>query len=790
MFTKNILKSFIFYTLLIISFLILSKSSIEAAFIRQSPSPLLSVIPNSWESKFIANSMVIIDGNVLKLWYTGSNYSKYQIGYIESSTPTGFALDKSNPPPPQLPWNFSPSEQGIEHPFVLVSDTFEGTKLYELWFNNRYFVGSDLRFDIYYSSSTDGINWNTPEKISFDTEALWDTRGRGVPSVVKKMGQYHMWFTARADDGKWRMGYAHSDNGKSWIRYENPVLEVQSGWETENNAFGIGNAYVFEENGLFHMFYGGGRSIGYAYSSDGKIWSRSSENPIFLPNNQNESAFDHEWVHDPAVVKYSGDYYLYYSGRKSEQENIWQIGVAKSSTLPNIPITLTPTPTTTPTPTLTPTPSPFSPIILIPGLGASWNMNNMFSCNLSSSDDWKLAPYVTLYNRLIKTLTDNAQLKLNTDVYVYPYDWRQPLDKQGEKLKNFINNIAAGKPGGTKFRLIGHSLGGLVARSYIVNNPDSHKVEKLMTVGSPHEGTVLAYPLWEKGEVWTNDRIMKLAVNQLVKYCRFMLSDKLPFKTEREVLQAIAPSIKSLLPLFDYLKYKGQTNPIPTSGLQNQNDWLAGHKFQFSNYFPSDSLTTLSGNGIQTLRYLTIVNPSAVDKALGDWTDGKPVGKENIKEGDGTVLGLSSKVNAVNNITIDGNHGEIVSSDKAIREILDFLGLSQVQPAEKLAVPEETSDKTLTISINQPAKMQLTDPKSKSTQSSENIVVVFNPQAGVYKLSLVPSQTASANLYISQSDDNNYNDKLIKLKLVKNKPVNYLLIYNPQKTSLPKIIQL
>uniref|UniRef100_A0A7C4R4I1 Uncharacterized protein n=1 Tax=candidate division CPR3 bacterium TaxID=2268181 RepID=A0A7C4R4I1_UNCC3 len=773
----KLLKSFIFSTFLIIIFLILPKSSVKAVFTRQSPSPLLSIIPNSWESKFIANSMVIFDENILKLWYTGSDYSKYQIGYIESHTPTGFTLDKNNPQPPQLPWDFSSSEQGIEHPFVILSKNSQGIKIYELWFNNRYFVGSDFRFDIYYSSSTDGINWNTPEKITFDKEALWDTRGRGVPSIIKKLNQYHMWFTARADDGKWRIGYAYSDNGKSWVRYENPVLEAQSGWETENNEFGIGNAYVFEENGLFHMFYGGGRSIGYAYSSNGKSWNRSSENPIFLPNIQNESAFDHEWVHDPAVIKYNGDYYLYYSGRRSKEENIWQIGVAKSNTLPSIPITLTPTP------------SPFSPIIIIPGLGASWNPKDIFSCSLSSSGNWRLAPYVSLYNRLIKTLTDNAHLQLNKDLYVYGYDWRQPLDKQGENLKNFIDKISSEKPAGTKFRIVGHSLGGLVGRSYIVNNPNSHKVAKFMTVGSPHEGTVLAYPLWEKGEVWTDDKIVRTAVTQLIKYCRFFFSNSFPLKTEREVLQSMVPSVKSILPVFDYLKKKGQSDTIPTSSLKNQNDWLSQHKFQFSDSFPSQSLTTLSGNDNLTIRYLEVINPRTRESLSGDWIDGKPVKREKIKEGDGTVLNLSSQIDGVDNKLIGGNHTDIISSDKAIREILKFLDLTDVQPAEKMFIPEETTEKTLTISIDKPATFEFTNQDKKTEKYTDNLVVIFQPKIGIYKLRIIPTETTPANLYLALFDESKYDENFIKIKMIKDKPINYLLIYK-SKSDLPRIIPL
>ena len=40
--------------------------------------------------------------------------------------------------------------------------------------------------------------------------------------------------------------------------------------------------------------------------------------------------------------------------------------------------------------------------------------------------------------------------------------------------------------------LVGHSMGGLVIRSYLANNPGTTKVRKVVTLGSPHAGSKLA----------------------------------------------------------------------------------------------------------------------------------------------------------------------------------------------------------------------------------------------------------------------------------------------------------
>jgi len=85
-----------------------------------------------------------------------------------------------------------------------------------------------------------------------------------------------------------------------------------------------------------------------------------------------------------------------------------------------------------------------SPIIIVPGLGASWNTEAI------------------IYENLTNTLKENGYQE-GKDLFVFNYDWRQPVKDSAQDLANFIqNNIPEDK----KVILIGHSLGGLVSRSY------------------------------------------------------------------------------------------------------------------------------------------------------------------------------------------------------------------------------------------------------------------------------------------------------------------------------------
>lgn len=77
-------------------------------------------------------------------------------------------------------------------------------------------------------------------------------------------------------------------------------------------------------------------------------------------------------------------------------------------------------------------------------------------------------------------------------LYVFAYDWRQnianPLSSIGPavQLKQLVDCIRLKHPG-TKVNILTHSMGGLVARRYILDNPE-HGVDKLITIAAPWLG--------------------------------------------------------------------------------------------------------------------------------------------------------------------------------------------------------------------------------------------------------------------------------------------------------------
>lgn len=757
---------------------------------------------NTWDDYSVGSPFLIFENGLFKLWYEGSDQSKWRIGYATSSS--GLSWTKNN----SYVIDSLDNQQNIN---VHNPKVIHKKNQYLMWFSASDSTINNIHINLLHSNN--GFEWINPIIGVLYPSLGWEiaqNKGVSFPFVLDVNNILHMWYGASGiynNSIKWRIGYATSAEGETWDKHPLPVIDADQSWERVAGDFGVGNPSVIYENGQYHMFYHADRDIGHAVSYDGVDWTKDPENPVLSPELNNNQAFDQRRVMDPFVINRNGTYYMYYTGVRNDGK--WQIGLATSSVLPtvippsvNSPTptssptpspteTPTPTPTSSPTPTpsLSPTPTPTiisdSVIVIIPGFGASWNTKDIFSCNTNSTGNWKLAPFVSVYKPIITTLTKNFGLKLNEDVFLYAYDWRQPLDKQSQSLKNYLEKILKNKQEGTKIKFIGHSFGGLVIRSYLTDFPDDARVEKVVTVGTPHEGMVFAYPLWEKGEIWTDDKIFKITVSQIINHCRIVRSP-IHFQSAREVIQQVSPSVKDLLPVFDYI-YKDNAI-FDYKKLKAQNDWLNKNDTVPSNYL--SRIFTLSGKGYDTLRYIYVSEPSATDKKNGDWVDGKPIKKISVRDGDNTVLNLSSDLIGAQNEQIDGNHQSIISSPFAVNKILSFIGLPQTTVSE-IPVPEVTSRDVLTVSLSSTAKIEITDPKRNSFFFDDSIAVLYQPKTGLYRLKITPEESGTAQLYVFYVSDAELTKSInFPLRLTKGKTFNYLLPISSFQKPLPQVISI
>lgn len=75
-------------------------------------------------------------------------------------------------------------------------------------------------------------------------------------------------------------------------------------------------------------------------------------------------------------------------------------------------------------------------------------------------------------------------------IYRFQYDWENPVHENGAKLSDLLHQRSEKDPLVKEPILVGHSMGGVVARSYIVDCGGGFR--KLVTLGSPHLGSPLA----------------------------------------------------------------------------------------------------------------------------------------------------------------------------------------------------------------------------------------------------------------------------------------------------------
>ncbi len=301
--------------------------------------------------------------------------------------------------------------------------------------------------------------------------------------------------------------------------------------------------------------------------------------------------------------------------------------------------------------------------IIVPGFGGSLDLPSLLSCTLeTTSREWALAPYAKVYDRLISTFSGNG-FQQDADFYVYAYDWRQAMPLQADLLKFYLDDKI--KAAQTELNFIAHSLGGLVVRSFLDKYGDKYNINKVITLGSPHLGTPLAYPIWEGGLVEYNDKTIKLAIDTLLNYCQMKL-----VKDDKSIIRALIPSMKDLFPVFPFLLNE-KNELIPVSETGNQNLWLQNLNASNNNFIT----TAISGNNISTVDSIRIDNTDAEDV----WPDGKPV--ENIKTptGDGTILLKSAVLPNFDSIIIDNqNHAQIVYSNRALNLLFPKLDLQNI----------------------------------------------------------------------------------------------------------------
>ncbi len=468
--------------------------------------------------------------------------------------------------------------------------------------------------------------------------------------------------------------------------------------------------------------------------------------------NEIPDTFDYRGVSRPSLIKIGSTYLLWYAG--TSPLNTWNIGLAyygdtpmaqptpSGSLFPTVAPTETPTPipTATPVPTATPTPTPKpkEPIVIIPGMFASWNKEAILEGKTNYSSSWKLLPFIKEYDGIILTLK-NLGYTENDLLYIWPYDWRKNVAENTSKLNTYLNSNVFSKYPDAKISLVGHSLGGLIARSWTQTNNNKGKLNHLITVASPNLGAIQPYRAWEGGEIFQDSSALAVATNLLLHIGKNKL------QTDRETIQQLFPVLKDLLPTAPYLIRKTDNTEITKNQMYIWNSWLETLNSSVSPLYPL--FNAIGGTGNDTPHEYVVTQPNKIDFLLGNWQDGKPV-ETKTETGDGTVTTARSVFSDDANTILSKDHGSLVSSKEGIKAILDILNISYTE--NEIAEGSSTRfTPSLLFTMQSPATISITANGTTYTDT-DGILFIPNAVDGQYAVTITGTGSGTYHLSIGQ----------------------------------------
>lgn len=308
------------------------------------------------------------------------------------------------------------------------------------------------------------------------------------------------------------------------------------------------------------------------------------------------------------------------------------------------------------------------PIVLVPGMLASFNHSLMLGETSEEDNNWIfILPARTAYQALIDRL-ELAGYKRGENLFIAHYDWRQTNTESATEYLVPTIEEAKAVTGSENVDVIAHSMGGLVTRAYVQGENYENDIDQFIMLGTPNEGATDAYLAWEGGILpgrW--DQSLKWYLNLIETAHLKRNGESLPPPLS---FRKFFPFLKDLLPIYDFAARDNEL--ILTTQLSEQNLFLQ----QLQN-ITGINVTTIAGSDLSTLQnVLLAAERSPEDELRQRWRDGHPnpdPPQPNTTEGDETVLLASAQLGS-NTVTIP-NVRHINLPEEAQQEVLTALDL-------------------------------------------------------------------------------------------------------------------
>lgn len=199
---------------------------------------------------------------------------------------------------------------------------------------------------------------------------------------------------------------------------------------------------------------------------------------------------------------------------------------------------------------------------------------------LPGAGDWSFGVAGWIYQPFIKGLEDFGYRR-EQNLFICYYDWRRSIEEIVHTyLIPTLKRVEEKYPN-QPVDIVAHSMGGIVARTYIQGNMYQQQVEKFIMMGTPNHGTIDAYYLWSTGML---PPIKKKSFSQIIYHCYiWLLRRLLKIPTGRNQIGRLHesfPALGQLIPSQGYgaiLCYEdapGKWVMIPRGYIQYQNSLL------------------------------------------------------------------------------------------------------------------------------------------------------------------------------------------------------------------------
>lgn len=314
-------KNLIVITLFFLSIQLLNAQTIWTRYPRNL---IMTKTLNNYEGTFIGSPSIIDEGDTLKMLYAVNASAQGRISYA-FSIDAGITWTKYNNATPIFDVGSIGSWDSY---FLDTPDWIKDKAGYKMYYFGDT-DNSSVDASIGLATSSNGINWTRSGPapvLKKGNPGDWDGLFVGDPTVVYDGVGYYMWYSGIDTTWQVKIGFATSADGITWAKHPgNPVLNGGAlfSWE----GYGVGVPTVIKRNGQFEMWYNGVSyfdvldnglvdtiRIGFATSTNGINWTKSKLNPIFntYDAGYNLTEYRGPWAPDVVYRPTDNKYYMWY----------------------------------------------------------------------------------------------------------------------------------------------------------------------------------------------------------------------------------------------------------------------------------------------------------------------------------------------------------------------------------------------------------------------------------------------------------------------------------------------